>query len=75
MGKSPENSTEIGRKPSGKISSITLSLLALAQGIEIPTEEEFLELADKLEENPPANITPEGLPIILKILRGGNPCL
>jgi hypothetical protein len=70
MGKSPENSTEIGRKPSGKISSITLSLLALAQGIEIPTEEEFLELADDLEKNPPADLTPEGLAMIFKLIRG-----
>jgi len=75
MRRTPENSTDIGKQPPWKVSPITLSLLALVQEIEIPTEEDFLELANNFEENPPADITPEGLAVVLKILRGGNPCL
>ena len=70
MERSLENSIDRGSKSSKEISPITLSLIALTQGVIIPTEEEFLELADDLEKNPPADITPEGLATILKLIRG-----
>jgi hypothetical protein len=72
MGKSPENSIETGYKLPKRNSPAALLLSAFSMGEPIITEEDCLEIADRLEKNPPADITPEGLPIILKILRGEN---
>jgi hypothetical protein len=75
MSRTPENSAEIGDKSSKINSAVTLSLLALSLGTPIPTEEDCQEIADKFEKNPPADITPEGLVVVLRILRGEKSCL
>lgn len=70
MERTPENPTNAGTKTSRDMSPFVLYFLALAQELSIPTEEECQELADNLEKNPPADITPEGLATILKLIRG-----
>ena len=47
-----------------------LSLEALFSGFSFPSEEECRQLADELEESPPPDLTPEGLSLVLQILRG-----
>lgn len=47
-----------------------LSLEGLLSGFSLPSEEEYRQLADELEKNPPPDLTPEGLSLVLQILRG-----
>jgi len=47
-----------------------LSLEALFSGFSFPSEEEYRLLVDELEESPPPDLTPEGLSMVLQILRG-----
>lgn len=47
-----------------------LSLEGLLSGFTFPSEEKCRQLADELEENPPPDLTPEGLSLVLQILRG-----
>ncbi|MBI2326102.1 hypothetical protein HYU91_01815 [Candidatus Collierbacteria bacterium] len=54
-------------------STTTLTLLsfeAFLSGFSFPSDEEYRQLADELEENPPPDLTPEGLSTVLQILRG-----
>jgi len=48
-------------------------LRAIAQGTSIPGEEDFLRLVDELEKNPPSNLSPEELSLMIQILRGEEP--
>lgn len=47
-----------------------LSFEALLSGFSFPSEEKCRQLADELEENPPPDLTPQGLSLVLQILRG-----
>jgi len=57
-------------KLSPKGATAFLSLEGLLSGFSFPSEEEYRLLVDELEENPPLNLTPEGLSMVLQILRG-----
>ena len=66
-------------KPTSDAALILLSLEGLLRGtpfelsLLFPQEEDYRQLADELEENPPPDLTPEGLSMVLQILRGeGN---
>lgn len=60
----------MSEKPTPKATLTLLSLEGLLSGISFPSEEECRQLADELEENPPPDLTPEGLSMVLQILRG-----
>ena len=64
MERTPQIPADVG----GKL--LALSLFALNQEVSIPTEEDYLKLAAELETNPPDDLTPEGLALVLQILRG-----
>ena len=57
-------------KHTPKAALTLLSLEGLLSGFSFPSEEEYHQLADELEENPPPDLTPEGLSMVLQILRG-----
>ena len=57
-------------KPTLKATLTLLSLEGLLSGIYFPSNEEYRQLADELEEAPPPDLTPEGLSLVLQILRG-----
>lgn len=66
-------------KPTSDAALILLSLEGLLRGtpfelsLLFPQEEDYRQLADELQKNPPSELTPEGLSMVLQILRGeGN---
>ena len=52
---------------------ILLSLEGLLSGTHFPEEEDFLNLADKLQESPLSGLSPEALSLVDEILRGKPP--
>lgn len=56
--------------PERGVAYTLLSLEGLLSGFTFPSEEECGQLADELEKNPPPDLTPEGLSLVLQILRG-----
>lgn len=38
-----------------------------------PSEEDFEDMAEKLRENPPAELSPETVNLLISILTGNNP--
>jgi len=57
-------------KLSSKGATAFLSREGLLSGFSFPSEDECRQLADELEESPPPDLTPEGLSMVLQILRG-----
>jgi hypothetical protein len=72
MKENPDRSANAGNKLSKKNTSLLLSAFIsfAASAPSIPSEEDCLNLANELEKNPPAELTPNGLSIVTKILRG-----
>ena len=66
----------MSEKLSTKGATTLLSLKGLLRGtpfelsLLFPQEEDYRQLADELEENPPPDLTPDGLSLVLQILRG-----
>jgi len=73
MGRVPEVTTDVGAQQLKRNSAIIPSLVILGLGAPTPTEQEYSELADKLEKNPPTNLTPDSLSVVIQILRGEKP--
>ncbi len=67
----PEGS-EKQRKPTSDAALTLLSFEAFLSGFSFPSEEDYRQLADELQKNPPSELTPEGLSMVLQILRGGR---
>ncbi len=61
-----------GGKERPSLAGITImsTLSFLNRGIPIPNEQDFLHLADELENDPPPGLTPEGASLVVAILRG-----
>lgn len=53
----------------GKPILTTLFVVGALSGIPLPTEQDCLQLADKLEKDPPPDLTSRDLSLLLQILR------
>lgn len=62
--------SEIKKTPTRESALTLFSAVGLLLGAPFPTERDYQELADELEANPPPNLSPEGLEVVLEILRG-----
>ncbi len=61
--------SEKQRKPTSDAALTLLLFEVLLFGLSFPGDDEWRQLADELEENHPPDLTPEGLSIVLQILR------
>lgn len=61
--------------PDLKSATILSSLCGLIVETQLLNEEDFFRLADELEKNPPPDLTPSALSLVIQILRGEEPHL